>query len=87
MDNEMKSRIKGLEQLGVPSDTSADLVSLMRALVEMTVTDDILRLDFLLAEMTVTDDIRRLDFLIDYSDMLLRCIQFDCFSRLIREKE
>lgn len=71
MDNEMKSRIKCLEQLGVPSDTSADLVSLMRAV----------------AEMTVTDDIVRFDFLIDYSDVLLRCIQSDCLSRLICEKE
>lgn len=41
MDNEMKSRIKGLEQLGV----------------------------------------------LDYSDVLLRCIQSDCISRLICEKE
>lgn len=71
MDNEMKSRIKGLENLGVPSDTSADLVFLMRAV----------------AEMTVTDDIVRLDFLIEYSDFLLRRIQSDCLSRLICEKE
>ena len=71
MDNEMKSRIEGLEQLGVSSDNSADLVSLMRAV----------------AEMTVTDDIVRLDFLFDYSDLLLRCIQSDCLSRLICEKE
>lgn len=71
MDNEMKSRIKGLEQLGVPADSSSDLVFLMRALVEMTVTDDIVRLDYL----------------IDYSDLLLRCIQSDCLSRLICEME
>lgn len=71
MDKDMKSRIKGLEQLGVSSDTSADIVSLMRAL----------------AEMTVTDDIVRMDFLVDYSDVLLRCIQSDCLSRLICEKE
>ena len=71
MDNEMKSRIEGLERLEVSADSCADLVFLMRAL----------------AEMTVTDDIVRLDFLIDYSDLLLRCIQSDCLSRLIREKE
>ena len=71
MDNEMKSQIKGLEQLGVSSDTSSDLVSLIRAV----------------AEMTVTEDMFRLDFLIDYSDPLLRCIQIDCLSRLYCEKE
>lgn len=71
MDNEMKSWIKGLEQLGVPSYISAYLVSLMRAV----------------AEITVTDDIVRLNFLIDYSDVLLCCIQSDCLSRLILGKE
>lgn len=71
MDNEMKSRIKFLEQFGVPSDISEDLVSLMRAL----------------AEMTVTEDIVRLDYLIDYSDLLLRRMQVNCLSRLYCEKE
>lgn len=71
MDIEMKSRIEAIEKLGVPSDISADLVSLMRAV----------------AEMTFTDDIFRLDFLIDYSDVLLRSIQSDCLSRLFGEKE
>ena len=71
MDNEMKSRIEGLELLGVSSDTSSDLVALIRAV----------------AEMTVTEDMFRLDFLIDYSDHLLRCIQTHCLSRLYCEKE
>ena len=71
MDNEMNSRINGFEHLVVPSDISADLVSLMLAL----------------AEMTITDDSVRLDFLIDYSDVLLRYFQSDCLSRLICEKE
>ena len=71
MYNEIDLRIEGLEQLGVSADSSADLVSLMRAL----------------AEMTVTDDIHRLYSLIDYSDFLLRCIKIDCLSRLHCEEE
>ena len=71
MDNDMESRIKGLENLGVSPDTSADILSLMHAL----------------AEMTFTDDIFRLYFLIDYTDFLLCCIQSDCRSRFITEKE
>lgn len=71
MDNEMNSRINGFERLGVPPDTSADLVFLMCVVVEMTVTDDIVRLSSL----------------IDYSDSILGCIQSDCLSRLICKKE
>ena len=71
MDNEMKSRIKGLEQFGVPPEISSDLVSLIGVIVEMTVTDDIVLLGFL----------------VSHSESLLRCIQVDCLSRFIFEKE
>ena len=51
------------------------------------VADNIISLIRVLAEMSVTDDLVRMDFLVDYSNVLLRCIQSDCISRLICEKE
>lgn len=51
------------------------------------VSEDVVSLIRVLAEMSVTDDSDRMDSLVDYSSFLLRCIQSDCLSRLICEKE
>lgn len=58
------------EEFLLHPEVSADVVSLIRVL----------------AEMSVTDDIVRMDFLVDYSNVLLRCIQTDCISRVFMEE-
>ena len=58
------------EDILLHPDVSSDVVSLIRVL----------------AEMSVTDDLVRMDFLIDYSNVLLRCIQTDCISRVFKEE-
>ena len=58
------------EEFSLRPDVSADVISLIRVL----------------AEMSVTDDFVRMDFLVDYSNVLLRCIQTDCISRFFKEE-
>ena len=55
-------------------------------LLHPEVSADVIFLIRVLAEMSVTDDLVRMDFLVDYSNVLLRCIQIDCISRVFKEE-
>lgn len=65
MDKEMMSRVKFLEQLGVPTGLAEDSIILMRVL----------------SEMTCTESLSRLQFLSDYSEELMLSIRSGCFAR------
>lgn len=65
MYKEMMSRVKGLEQLGVPTELAADTVTLM----------------VVIAEMTWTDSLSRLQYLSDWSEKLILSIRSGCFAR------
>ena len=58
------------EEFTLHPDVSANVISLIRVL----------------AEMSVTDDLVRMDFLVEYSNVLLLCIQSDCISRVFMEE-
>ena len=58
------------EEFSLHPEVSADVISLIRVL----------------AEMSVIDDLVRMDFLVDYSNVLLRCIQAECISRVFKEE-
>lgn len=65
MDKEMMSRVKGLEQLGVPMELASDTVFLMAVL----------------SEMTCTDSLSRLQYLSYWSERLMLSIRSGCFAR------
>lgn len=65
MDKEIMLRVKGLEQLGVPTELAADTVFLMAVI----------------SEMTVTDSLSRLQYLSDVSERLMFSIRSGCFAR------